>query len=163
MSFQRNSHCSFCGRVFTEINWPRTCVQCSNVSFLNPVPVTVLVVPVESGVLTVRRNIEPRKGALALPGGYINYGETWQAAGAREVFEETGLHVNSENIRLLAVHSATNAERNPLIFGLAEALPASALATFTPNEETSELVAVHKRVELAFPSHTQVLADYFNR
>lgn len=163
MSFQRNSHCSFCGRAFTEINWPRTCAQCGNVSFLNPVPVAVLVVPVDDGVLTVRRNIEPRKGALALPGGYINYGETWQAAGAREVFEETGMRLNPETIRLLAVHSATNAERNPLIFGLAEALPASALTAFTPNEETSELVIVRERTELAFPLHTQVLADYFNR
>lgn len=131
-------------------------------SFLNPVPVAVLVVPVGSGVLTVRRNIEPRKGALALPGGYINYGETWQAAGAREVFEETGLRVNAEAIRLLAVHSATNVERNPLIFGVAAPLPASALAAFTPNEETSELVIVRESVELAFPLHTQVLAEYLN-
>jgi ADP-ribose pyrophosphatase YjhB (NUDIX family) len=114
-------------------------------------------------VLTVRRNIEPRKGALALPGGYINYGETWQAAGAREVLEETGLRVNAGAIRLLAVHSATNAERNPLIFGVAAPLPASAFAAFTPNEEASELVIVRERVELAFPLHTQVLAEYLNR
>ncbi|MBL8045852.1 MAG: NUDIX domain-containing protein [Anaerolineales bacterium] len=163
MSLQKNSHCSFCGAAFTETNWPRTCAQCGNVSFLNPVPVTVLVVPVEAGVLTVRRNIEPRKGALALPGGYINYGETWQAAGAREVFEETGLRVNSETIRLVAVHSATNAERNPLIFGVAEPLPVCALAAFTPNEETSELVVVHEPVELAFPLHTQVLVEFLTR
>lgn len=161
--FIKNSYCSFCGAAFAETSWPRICGQCGHVSFLNPVPVAVLVVPVNDGVLTVRRNIEPRKGALALPGGYINYGETWQAAGAREVFEETGLRVNSKTIRLLAVHSATNAERNPLIFGLTEALPASALTAFTPNEETSELVVVRERVELAFPLHTQVLADYLNR
>lgn len=164
MDFKRNSHCTFCGAPFAlEAVWPRTCAQCGNVSFLNPVPVTMLVVPVENGVLTVRRNIEPRKGALALPGGYINYGETWQAAGAREVFEETGLRLNPEAIRLLTVHSATNAERNPLIFGVAEPLPTSALAAFTPNEETSELIIVRECTELAFPLHTQVLADYLNR
>jgi ADP-ribose pyrophosphatase YjhB (NUDIX family) len=41
-------------------------------------------------VLLVRRNIEPQIGQLALPGGYMNLGETWQQAGARELFEETG-------------------------------------------------------------------------
>jgi len=164
MSFQKNSYCSFCGALFAlEAGWPRTCAHCGNMSFLNPAPVAVLVVPVDGGVLAVRRNIEPRKGALALPGGYINYGEDWRAAGAREVWEETGLHVNPETVNVLAVHSATNAERNPLIFGVTESLPASALAAFTPNEETSELIIVREPVELAFPLHTQVLAEFFKR
>ena len=49
-------------------------------------------------------------GKIALPGGYQMQGETWQQAGAREIFEETGIKINpggfcihhlSENVFLL--------------------------------------------------------------
>ncbi len=62
-------------------------------SFLNPLPVAVMLVPAAGGLVVIRRGIEPAKGLLALPGGYINLGESWQQAAARELFEETGIRV----------------------------------------------------------------------
>ena len=50
------------------------------------------------GLLVVRRGITPGLGELALPGGYIGMGETWQEAGAREVWEETGLRLDPAEI-----------------------------------------------------------------
>ena len=44
-------------------------------------------------VLLVKRAHEPLKGEWSLPGGAVELGETLQAAIAREVLEETGLHV----------------------------------------------------------------------
>ena len=78
---QRNAHCGYCGQAFTpDAPWPRTCAHCGQISYLNPVPVAVALVPVDDGLLIVRRAIEPGRGLLALPGGYINHDETWQAA-----------------------------------------------------------------------------------
>lgn len=44
-------------------------------------------------VLLVKRAHEPRKGEWSLPGGAVEVGETLEHAVAREVAEETGLHV----------------------------------------------------------------------
>ncbi|MBI1877066.1 MAG: hypothetical protein HYR94_02315 [Chloroflexi bacterium] len=72
MTLQKNSHCSYCGSPFAESQpWPRACVRCGNVTFRNPAPVAVVLLPVEDGLLVIRRGIEPQRGQLALPGGFI--------------------------------------------------------------------------------------------
>lgn len=70
-----HSHCSYCGHRFPAgADWPRQCGCCANVSYRNPLPVAVLAVPVEDlGVVMVRRKAPPV--GLALPSGYIEYGE----------------------------------------------------------------------------------------
>ena len=37
------------------------------------------------------------------------------------------------------------------------------LSGFVPTAETSELVVIRAATELAFPLHTQVVAEYFDR
>jgi 8-oxo-dGTP diphosphatase len=61
------------------------------------------------GVLLVRRGRPPFAGAWAMPGGFVEYGESCEAACEREVREETGLEVRVE--RLVAVLS--DPERDP--------------------------------------------------
>src|SRR5215813_3436542 len=97
--FQKNQHCSFCGNRFDESQlFPRTCSHCNNITYINPLPVAVLLLPVDDGLLLIRRNIEPQMGKLALPGGFINLGESWQMAAARELFEETGIEIDAKEI-----------------------------------------------------------------
>ena len=156
---QRNSHCSFCGAAFApEQPWPRTCATCGNTTYLNPLPVAVALVPVDSGVLVVRRAIPPAIGALALPGGFINFGEPWQHACAREVREETGLQIDPASIRDGYTRSAGG---HLLVFGVAPRISAAELPPFTPHAEVSELAVLSAPAELAFPLHTAALRDYF--
>jgi len=54
-------------------------------------------------VLLIRRKNQPFKGAYALPGGFVDIGETVEAGCRREVREETGLDV--EDLRLVGVYS----------------------------------------------------------
>ena len=60
--------CSFCGTRFPPSeNWPRTCPACHNTTYRNPLPVAVMLVPVEEkGLLLIRRLVEPQAGKLAL-------------------------------------------------------------------------------------------------
>ena len=161
---QKNSHCSYCGAPFRveqrETLLPRRCGSCDNVTYFNPLPVAVVLVPVDDGLLLVRRAIPPQIGRLALPGGFIDMGETWQQAGAREVGEETGLTLDPDELRLYATLSAEE-QGMLLVFGLAQQRGRNDLPDFIPNSETSEIVVASSPVELAFPLHNQVAQRFW--
>ena len=55
--------------------------------------VDCVVVTPERRVLLIRRRWPPAKGALALPGGFVEVGETVERACVRELAEETGVDV----------------------------------------------------------------------
>ena len=161
------SHCTYCGAAFPPGGgWPRTCMDCANITYRNPIPVSVVLIPLkgesgERGLLLVRRAIAPKMGELALPGGYVNYGETWQEAGAREVLEETGLQIEPSEINEFRVRSAPDGSL--IIFGIASQIRrASELPPFIPNKEASECVALSKPAQLAFELHTKIVAEFFN-
>lgn len=154
------SHCSFCGAAFPEnAGWPRTCTACGRPTYRNPVPVAVVLLPVDGGLLTIRRTIDPGRGKLALPGGFINYGESWQAAGARELQEETGIHIEPGELAVFRVLSAPDGTL--LLFAQAQGRDTTDLAEFAASDETSEMVVLRGPEELAFPLHTQVVEEYF--
>ncbi|GAB4189763.1 MAG: NUDIX domain-containing protein [Roseiflexaceae bacterium] len=158
---KRNSHCSFCGQPYaTEQPWPRTCAACGNTSYLNPLPVAVVLLPVDGGVVTVRRSIPPQIGELALPGGYIGIGETWQQAAARELLEEAGVAIDPEE--LTDFHTRSDPGGTVLlVFGVARPRRAEDLLPFEPTPEASERVVVTEPIQLAFPLHTEALRLFF--
>lgn len=57
-------------------------------------------------LLLIRRKNAPHAGTYALPGGFVDIGETVEAACRREVLEETGVEV--EELRLVGVYSDPN-------------------------------------------------------
>jgi 8-oxo-dGTP pyrophosphatase MutT (NUDIX family) len=127
----------------------------------------VLVVPIDShftevrnAVLAVRRGENPGKGELALPGGFLDVGETWEEGVVRELREETGIVFDPGSVRLLAVKTAIE---DRIILTFCETPILFALPKFKPNPEVMELVVLTGPQELAFPTHTEVLRDYFNK
>lgn len=60
-------------------------------------------------VLLIRRGIEPFLGRWALPGGFVNEGESVDAAAARELREETGL----KNVYLEQLYTFGAVDRDP--------------------------------------------------
>jgi ADP-ribose pyrophosphatase YjhB (NUDIX family) len=128
-------------------------------SFVNPLPVTIVLVPVDDGLLLVRRNIEPHKGKLALPGGYIDMGESWQEAGAREVMEETGITIDPAGVQLVTVYSAPDG--TIIIVSQATPMHSFDLPDFLLNDEASERAFINAPQELAWPLHTQAVTAYF--
>jgi ADP-ribose pyrophosphatase YjhB (NUDIX family) len=155
----KNSHCSYCGEGFPErMPWPRLCAACGNTSYLNPLPVVVMLVPVAGGIVVIRRNTEPQKGTLTLPGGYIDLGETWQEGGERELLEETGIDLAGGAIRLYDVMNGLDGTL--VVFGLADEQPFDCLKPFS-SEETQEVVLIDGPTELGFTMHTDVVGRYF--
>ena len=59
--------------------------------------------------MLIRRKYPPFKDELALPGGFVNVGESVEKACIREAYEETNIHVNI--INLIGVFS--NPNRDP--------------------------------------------------
>lgn len=86
------------------MNTESICPHCGKgvTSYRNPVPtVDIVVFDLELGVLLIERNNPPL--GWALPGGFVDYGETVEAAAIREAKEETGLSVTLTG--LLGVYS----------------------------------------------------------
>ena len=67
------------------------------------------IILIKDSIVLIRRRNPPFRGMWALPGGFVEYGETVEHAVRREVKEETGLDVEIE--RLVGVYS--DPDRDP--------------------------------------------------
>lgn len=166
----RDAFCSFCGTAFPEpLKYPRTCAKCQMQIWSNPIPVSVVLLPVRhqlgEGLLVVRRSIEPKKGLLALTGGFLEDHETWQQGGAREVREETGVVIDHSTLSSFWFTSTAPKPNRVLLFSVARPIEASAMPAFVPSNETSERGLIFGPDNLAsifaFDLHVAAVERYF--
>lgn len=154
--------------------------------YKNPTPVAVAIIPVEKEVvynvngvdyvLTIhqavygRRNIEPKLGMLALPGGFVNELERLETGGKREIKEETGLVITEDEFQLFRSEITPN-NRN-LVFGITPTRSLNVLAELEHNwkndaqirEETQGFVIAGLNVpDSAFPLHQKALGKYLDK
>ncbi|MFB6716107.1 MULTISPECIES: NUDIX domain-containing protein [unclassified Streptomyces] len=163
----KDSHCGSCGAPYaastSPTTWPRTCAVCGDTAYRNPLPVAVALLPVTdrdgTGLVTVIRAIPPRRGGLALPGGFIDHDEDWRHAVVRELREETGIEADEQDVRLADALSAPDGHL--LLFGLLPERPAAELPPSGPTEETSGFRLLRSPAELAFPLHTLAARTWF--
>jgi len=71
--------------------------------YKNPIPTVDAIIHRYSSILLVKRKKDPYKNCFALPGGFVNEGETIEEAILGEVYEETSLEVYT--IDILGVYS----------------------------------------------------------
>ncbi|MFD7625607.1 NUDIX domain-containing protein [Streptomyces sp. NPDC059851] len=159
----RDSHCSTCGASFGTADWPRRCGACGAVTYRNPLPVAVALLPVEdgsgTGLLVITRTIEPALGGIALPGGFMDFGEDWREAVVRELREETGVDARAEDVALADALSSPGGHL--LVFGLLPPRPVASLPPPEPTDETLGWHVLHAPTELAFPLHTRAAKAWF--
>ncbi|MFD3547774.1 NUDIX domain-containing protein [Streptomyces sp. NPDC058655] len=159
----RDSHCSTCGTPFEAAAWPRTCPSCGSTAYRNPLPVAVALLPVQdadgTGLVVITRTIEPALGGVALPGGFIDFGEDWREAVVRELREETGIEADAPDVAL--ADALSSPAGHLLVFGLLPVRPAADLPAPAATDETAGWHVLREPTELAFPLHTEAAASWF--
>jgi ADP-ribose pyrophosphatase YjhB (NUDIX family) len=170
MSLTRDTFCSFCGTAYeAPLAYPRTCASCKTQVWSNPIPVSVVLIPVEkggrTGLLVIRRGIQPGKDKLALVGGFLEDHETWAEGGAREILEETNVVVDATKLVPFWFTSTAPRPNRVLLFSTAPALDASTLGPYEGDKETLERGLVFGPGGLdevfAFPLHVEAARRFF--
>ena len=94
--------CPHCGQKSQAAASPRfECPACDFVLFLNPaIGVAGIVVDSNGDILMLRRQRDPHRGKLGIPGGFVDHNEGTDVALRREIEEETGL--TTEELQYLA-------------------------------------------------------------
>ena len=121
-----------------------------------PKLVVDVVIPTEVGVVLIRRASDPFKGQWALPGGFVEVGETVEGAAVREAAEETGLVV--ELAHLVGVYSEP--QRDPRGHNVSVAFTARVLGgELSASTDAAEVSVLDPgAVELAF-DHRRIIDD----
>ena len=125
-------------------------------TYRNPTPTVDIIIEIGDKIVLIERRNPPH--GWALPGGFVDYGESYEAAAAREAKEETGLTV----VGLRQFHTYSAPDRDPrghtastVFIGRAEGLPRAG-----DDAARAELFAQDSLPQLAF-DHGKILADYF--
>jgi 8-oxo-dGTP diphosphatase len=69
--------------------------------YQNPFPTVDIIIELDRGIILIERRNEPL--GWALPGGFVDYGESLESAAIREAREETSLDIS--NLQLLGCYS----------------------------------------------------------
>ena len=117
-----------------------------------------VIVESEGRVLLIRRGNEPFAGFYALPGGFVEIGETVESACRREVLEETGVPVSQ--LALVGVYSDPERDPRGHTVSIAYATRLSEAASPRPGSdaENVEWIKDWRGLALAF-DHAKILAD----
>jgi 8-oxo-dGTP diphosphatase len=113
-----------------------------------------------ASIILIRRKNPPYKGLWALPGGFVEYGETVESAAKREVKEETGLQVDLKDI--LGVYS--DPKRDPRGHVISICVMAQKKGgTLKADTDASQVQCLEiediLKLEIAF-DHKKILKDY---
>jgi 8-oxo-dGTP diphosphatase len=138
----------------------RTCPRCGEAieSYRNPLPTVDIIIELAGkGIILIKRKNEPR--GWAIPGGFVDYGESLEAAAVREAKEETGLDVTL----LRQLHSYSDPHRDPRHHTITTVYTAAASGTPGAADDAAE-IGIFTESTLPRPlmfDHAEILADYF--
>jgi 8-oxo-dGTP diphosphatase len=125
----------------------------------NPVPTVDIVVEVAGGaVVLIKRRNYPRKWAI--PGGYVDYGESLEVAAVREAREETSLDVRLER----QLHTYSDPARDDRHHTISTVFIATASGEPRAADDAEAVRAFTEDEiprDLAF-DHALILSDYFH-
>jgi 8-oxo-dGTP diphosphatase len=123
----------------------------------SPAPTVDIIIEIPlKGIVLIQRAHPPL--GWAFPGGYVDYGESLEAAACREALEETGLKVEL----LGQLHTYSDPRRDPRHHNISTVFVARAMGTPKAADDARSLEIFRLEdlpQEMAF-DHAAILADY---
>lgn len=121
-----------------------------------PSPTVDIIIEIEGKIVLIERKNPPF--GWALPGGFVDYGESYEQAALREAFEETNLKVT--DLRQFHTYSDPNRDArqhtaSTVFIGKGRGKPVAG-----DDAGRAELFNEGNLPELAF-DHARILADYY--
>jgi len=114
-----------------------------------------------SEIALIRRGKEPFEGSYALPGGFLDYGETLEECVIREVQEETGL--KARIVELVGVYSAPDRDpRGHFVTAVYHLEPTGGSLRAGDDASDAEWVHLDRLPKFAF-DHGKIVQDYLSR
>jgi len=127
--------------------------------YRNPLPTVDIIIETDKGIVLIQRKNPPY--GWALPGGFVDYGETLENAAVREAKEETSLDV--ELISQLGAYS--DPSRDPRHHTISVIFRARAVSGTPKASDDALETGIFNRNnlpnDLAF-DHGKILRDYFS-
>jgi ADP-ribose pyrophosphatase YjhB (NUDIX family) len=136
------------------------CPRCKNEIeiFRNPIPTVDIIIEYgEKGIVLIKRKNPPF--GWAIPGGFVDYGESLEEAAVREAKEETNLDVELVS----QFHTYSDPNRDIRYHTITTAYIAKGNGTPEARDDASEIGVFTRNTlpeEIAF-DHRQILEDYF--
>ena len=127
-------------------NFKFYCNDCDFVLYHNIAAAVAVIFTFEDKILFTVRNVNPDKGKLDLPGGFIDPNETAEEAVCREIKEELGLTITSDNLSYVTTFP-NNYIYNRTMDIFYECALASDEVSISAKDEINELVWI-KRSEI---------------
>jgi len=126
-------------------------------SYKNPLPTVDIIIEATGGIVLIERKNKPL--GWALPGGFVDYGESLEQAAIREAREETGLHVTL--VRQLKTYSDPN--RDPRHHTISTVFMATAEGSPTAGDDAGRTgIFTRQNLPPLVFDHAKILNDYFN-
>jgi len=136
------------------------CPKCKNEIevYKNPIPTVDIIIEIESkGIVLIKRKNPPY--GWALPGGFVDYGESLEEAAVREAKEETNLDVKL----IEQFHTYSNPSRDPRHHSISTVYIGKTKGTPEAKDDAAEIGIFNDSSlpdAIAF-DHRSILRDYF--
>jgi len=132
--------------------------------YRNPVPTVDIIIEIDredgkEGIVLIERKNPPY--GWALPGGFVDYGESLEEAAIREAKEETSLDIQLKN----QFHTYSDPERDPRQHTISTVYVAKAQGKPKAQDDAKK-IGVFTEKEINFPlafDHQKILRDYFEQ
>jgi len=130
----------------------------------NPVPTVDIIIEIkrddgQEGIVLIKRKNPPY--GWAIPGGFVDYGESLERAAVREAKEETSLDIQLKS----QLHTYSDPKRDPRQHTISTVYVATAKGKPKAQDDARE-IGIFTKEELNFPlafDHRKILSDYFER
>jgi ADP-ribose pyrophosphatase YjhB (NUDIX family) len=138
------------------------CPKCENELevYRNPIPTVDIIIEIESkGIVLIKRRNPPY--GWAIPGGFVDYGESLEGAAVREAEEETNLNVNL----IKQFHTYSDPRRDPRHHSISTVYIAKGKGRPKAKDDALEIGIFNEAGlpdHIAF-DHRLILSDYFKR